>query len=112
MSRQVEVHTPLEELLVEQALLMARELQAAADSAPDGRVLAGAELVALSDGRELTRKALEAALQAQAPGAEKSFAGKPDWRCGRSCGMMGSHSTEGTRWPVAPLARHQPPNGP
>src|SRR5262245_26870595 len=75
MSRQVEVHTPLEELLVEQALLMAREFQAAADSAPDGRVLAAAELVARSAGRELTRKALEAALQAQAPGAEKK--GRP-----------------------------------
>ena len=71
MSRQVEVRTPLEELLVEQALLMARELQAAADSAPDGSVLAQAELVALRAGRELTRKALEAALQAQADAAEK-----------------------------------------
>jgi hypothetical protein len=58
-------------LLVEQALLMARELQAAADAAPDGRVLAVAELVAVRAGRELTRKALEAALQAQAEGAEK-----------------------------------------
>lgn len=71
MSHQVEVRTPLEALLVEQALLMARELQAAADAAPDGRVLADAELVALRAGRELTRKALEAALQAQAEAAEK-----------------------------------------
>ena len=69
--RQVEVNTPLEELLVERALLMARELQAAADSAPDGSVLAQAELVALRAGRELTRRALEAALQAQAGRAEK-----------------------------------------
>jgi len=71
MTHQVEVRTPLEALLVEQALLMARELQAAADAAPDGRVLADAELVALRAGRELTRKALEAALQAQAQEAEK-----------------------------------------
>jgi hypothetical protein len=71
MSHQAEVRTPLEALLVEQALLMARELQAAADAAPDGRVLADAELVAVRAGRELTRKALEAALQAQAEGAEK-----------------------------------------
>jgi hypothetical protein len=75
MPRQVEVRTPLEELLVEQALLMARELQAAADSAPDGSVLAQAELVALRAGRELTRRALEAALQAQAEAAEKK--GRP-----------------------------------
>ena len=71
MAHQVEVRTPLEALLVEQALLMARELQAAADAAPDGRVLAEAELVAVRAGRELTRKALEAALQAQAAEAEK-----------------------------------------
>jgi hypothetical protein len=67
MPHQVEVRTPLEALLVEQALLTARELQSAAD----GRVLAVAELVAVRAGRELTRKALEAALQAQASGAEK-----------------------------------------
>src|SRR5579862_6219082 len=71
MPRQVEVRTPLEELLVEQARLMARELQAAADAAPDGHVLAQAEQVAVQAGRELTRRALEAALQAQAHGAEK-----------------------------------------
>src|SRR5205823_5063637 len=67
----VEVNTPLEQLLVEQALLLARELQAAADAAPDGRVLADAEAVAVRAGRELTRRALEAALQAQAAQAEK-----------------------------------------
>ena len=50
---------------------MARELEAAAAAAPDGRVLAEAELVAVRAGRELTRKALEAALQGQAAEAEK-----------------------------------------
>src|SRR5215203_6309037 len=57
MSRQFEARTPLEELLVEQALLMARELQSAADSAPDGQVLADAEQAAVRAGREFTRKA-------------------------------------------------------
>jgi hypothetical protein len=71
MSRTVEVHTPLEALLVEQALLMARELQRVADAAPDGHVLARAELTAVAAGRELTRRALEAALQNQADDAEK-----------------------------------------
>ena len=71
MSRTVEVNTPLEAVLVEQALLMARELQRAADTAPDGHVLERAEGVARTAGRELTRRALEAALQAQAAGAEK-----------------------------------------
>lgn len=71
MSRTVEVNTPLEALAVEQALLLARELQHAADAAPDGRVLAHAELTALTAGRELTRRILEAILQEQAAGAEK-----------------------------------------
>jgi hypothetical protein len=71
MSHTVEVNTPLEALLVEQALLMARELQRTADDAPDGLVLARTELVALAAGRELTRRALEAALQNQAAHAEK-----------------------------------------
>src|SRR5579862_4411816 len=73
MPRQVEVRTPLEELLVEQALLMARAFQAAADAAPDGHVLAQAEQVAVRAGRERTRRALEAAGQAQAHGAEKKL---------------------------------------
>lgn len=71
MARTFEAHTPLEALLVEQALLMARELQHAAEDAPPGQVLHRAELAALAAGRELTRRALEAALQAQAPAAEK-----------------------------------------
>ena len=57
MARTFRADTPLEALLREQALLLARQLQQAADAAPDGR--------------ELTRRAVEAALQAQAQGAEK-----------------------------------------
>lgn len=72
MAHQVEVRTPLETLLVEQALLMAREIQAAVDAAPDGRVLAEAEWVAVRAGRAFTLQALEAALQGQAAEAEKS----------------------------------------
>lgn len=71
MTHTVEVHTPLEALMVEQALLMARELQLAADGAPDGHVLERAEVTALVAGRALTCRALEAALQGQAAAAEK-----------------------------------------
>jgi len=71
MERTFIASTDLEALLVEQALAMARELQAVADAAPDGQVLAVAELAAVRSGRELTRRALEAALQAQAEPAEK-----------------------------------------
>jgi hypothetical protein len=63
--------TPLQALLVEQALLLARQLEQTADAAPDGQVLSAVEAAAVPAGRELTRKAVEAALQQQAPAAEK-----------------------------------------
>jgi hypothetical protein len=71
MPQTVEVNTPLEAILVEQALLMARELQLATDQAPDGQVLQHAEATTLTAGRELMRRALQAALQTQADHAEK-----------------------------------------
>lgn len=71
MNRTFETHTPLEALVLEQALALARQLQQTADAAPDGHVLAAVEAAALAAGRELTRKAVEAALQAQAEAAEK-----------------------------------------
>ena len=67
--------TPLQALLVEQALLRARQLEQAAADAPDGHVLARVEALAVPAGRELTRQAVEAALQAQAERAEKK--GRP-----------------------------------
>jgi hypothetical protein len=72
MSRRTfHAETPLQALLVEQALLLAKQLEQAADAAPDGQVLAHVEAAAVPAGRELTRKAVEAALQAQAEAAEK-----------------------------------------
>jgi hypothetical protein len=71
MGRTFIADTELEALLVEQALAMARELEALTDAAPDGQVLAIAKLAAVHRGRELTRVALEAALQRQAEAAEK-----------------------------------------
>ena len=63
--------TPLEALLLVHALVLARQLQQTADTAPDGQVLARVEAAAVPAGRELTRKAVEAALQTQADPAEK-----------------------------------------
>ncbi|KAJ3053906.1 hypothetical protein HK102_011608, partial [Quaeritorhiza haematococci] len=75
MERTVTVRTELEAILVEQALAMARELGAASDAAPDGRVLEIAEEAAVRSGRELTLAALEAALRRQAEASEKK--GRP-----------------------------------
>jgi hypothetical protein len=63
--------TPLQALLLEQALLLAQQLEQTAAAAPDGQVLARVEAAAVPAGRELTRRAVEAALQAQAEAAEK-----------------------------------------
>ena len=63
--------TPLQALLLEQALLLAKQLEATADAAPDGQVLAKVEALAVPAARELARQAVQAALQAQAPDAEK-----------------------------------------
>jgi hypothetical protein len=72
--RTFEAETPLQALILEQALLLARQLEQTADSAPDGQVLSKVEAFAVPAGRELTRKAVEAALQAQAQSAEKKGA--------------------------------------
>ena len=69
--RTFQADTPLQALILEQALLLARQLEQATDAAPDGQVLARVEAAAVPAGRELTRRAVEAALQAQADAAEK-----------------------------------------
>ena len=69
--RDIRVNSPLEALVVEQALAMVREMKRAADAAPDGKVLDQAEMIAMSQGRELTRKSLEAVLNDQAQEVEK-----------------------------------------
>lgn len=71
MERTFTARTELEAILVEQALAMARELEAVSDAAPDGQVLAIAEAAAVRSGRDLARAALEAALRRQAEAAEK-----------------------------------------
>ena len=69
--RDIRVNSPLEALVVEQALAMIREMKRVADAAPDGKVLDQAETMAVAQGRELTRKSLEAVLNDQAAEVEK-----------------------------------------
>lgn len=70
-SRTFQAETPLQALLLEQALLLAQQLERTAKQAPDGQVLHRVETAAVLAGQELTRKAVEATLQAQADNAEK-----------------------------------------
>lgn len=65
------VESPLQALLVEQALAMAKELESEATAAEDGTVLDVVETIALKRGRELMRAAVEASLQAEAAVVEK-----------------------------------------
>jgi hypothetical protein len=70
-TRTFRAETPLQALLLEQALLLAKQLQQTADAAPDGQVLAHVEALAVPAARELARQAVQATLQAQAQAAEK-----------------------------------------
>jgi hypothetical protein len=63
--------TPTERLILEQAFVMVRELEAAADSAPEGQILDRCESFLLGNGRAFLKKALESTLQARAEALEK-----------------------------------------
>jgi hypothetical protein len=66
--------TPEERLLAEQAVLQHRALREACAAAPDGKVLAIAERLAVDQGRAATRLQLQTALQNEAAEAEKKGA--------------------------------------
>ena len=70
----ISVETPFENLVVEQALAFAREMEATANGAADGKVLDQCELLALSKGRELLRAILTGVAQQQADAVEKKGA--------------------------------------
>jgi hypothetical protein len=63
--------TAEERLLAEQTVLSFRELNRAGDAAADGTVLNVCERLAIEQGRELTRRMLEATLHEQAEAVEK-----------------------------------------
>lgn len=66
--------SPEERLVAEQAILNLRSLNKACDAAPDGKVLAIAERLAMDQGREQIRQTLEISLSAQATEVEKKGA--------------------------------------
>jgi hypothetical protein len=69
--RSYEAQTPLQALLVEQALILAHKIEQAAADAPHGKVLARLEAVAVPASRDLARRAVEVAAQSLAPAVEK-----------------------------------------
>jgi hypothetical protein len=63
--------TPTERLILEQAYVMAQELDVVADSAPEGRVIDRCESFLLGNGRDFLRNVLESTLRTRAEGLEK-----------------------------------------
>lgn len=78
--------SPTQRLIVEQALVLAQELEAAADSAPDGQVIDRCESFLLGNGRAFLKKALESTLQARAEAVEKKGVPPGRARVGRGDG--------------------------
>jgi len=78
--------TPLQRLIVEQAFVLAQELETVADSAPQGHVIDRCESLLLGNGRDFLRSVLEATLQSRAECLEKKEV-KPEFvRVGRQGG--------------------------
>jgi hypothetical protein len=63
--------TPLQRVIVERALGLAQELEAAAGSAPPGQVVDRCESLLLGAGRDFLRRTLEDTLQARIDALEK-----------------------------------------
>jgi hypothetical protein len=66
--------TPTQRLIVEQAFVLAKELETAADSAPEGQVIDRCESFLLGHGRDFLRRVLESTLQSRAEVLEKKGA--------------------------------------
>ena len=75
--------TPTQRLILEQAYVMAQELDAAADSAPEGQVIDRCESFLLGNGRDFLRNVLESTLRTRAEGLEKKGAPPESARVGR-----------------------------
>jgi hypothetical protein len=78
--------TPTQRLIVEQALVMAKELESAADSAPEGQVIDRCESFLLGYGRDFLRRILESTIQSRAEVVEKKGVPPAFARVGRRDG--------------------------
>ena len=83
--------TPTQRLVVEQAFVMAKELETAADSAPVGQVIDRCESFLLGHGRDFLRRVLESTLQSRAELLEKKGAPPEFAPVGRRDGTRGRH---------------------
>jgi hypothetical protein len=63
--------TPIQRLILEQAFVLAQELETAAEAAPEGQLIDRCESLLLGNGRDFLRRALESALQSRIELLEK-----------------------------------------
>jgi hypothetical protein len=82
--------TPAQRLVVEQAFVLAKELESAADSAPEGQVIDRCESFLLGNGRDFLRRVLESTLQSRAELLEKKAAPPESVRVARRDGTRGT----------------------
>jgi hypothetical protein len=66
--------TPIQRLIVEQAFVLAQELETAAETAPEGQLIDRCESLLLGNGRDFLRRALESTLQSRIELLEKKAA--------------------------------------
>jgi hypothetical protein len=82
--------TPLQRLIVEQAFVLAQELENAVDSAPKGQVVDRCESLLLGHGRDFLRRALESSLQSRAESLEKKGETPESAPAGHGVGTRGT----------------------
>lgn len=82
----IEYATDAERLALEQAIAFFTQMRYIAATAPDGTVLAACEQLALTDGRQLLRDTLAAAVQARAAASDAQKKSGPGPRGGASAG--------------------------
>ena len=73
MMKTFDAETPLQALMMEQALAMAKQLEETGHKAPDGQVLDRLETTVMRQGREFMRRSLEGAMQSEIEEVEKKI---------------------------------------
>jgi hypothetical protein len=97
--RTMEFRNEREVLAAEQAIAMVRELEALADAAPDGKVLAVVEREAVERGRRFVRDRLQDVLNAQAEGLEQKGGASGNVPAADPAGAMARPSVASSRPP-------------
>ena len=75
LSSDLDSLTPLQRLVVEQAIVLAKELESTAEAAPNGQIIDHCERLLLGKGRDFLRQTLESTIQSRVELLEKKGRG-------------------------------------